>query len=300
MKNIIIILLFTFTLLNSSTAQTASEKPILKFGLIADPQYGDCETKGSRFYRNSLDKLRDAVEDINQTGVSFTINLGDFTDRSPADLDAVLSELDKLNSNIYNTTGNHDYASVDNNQLLYDRLSMPSDYYSIDLPRLKYRFIFLNSNELSTYSNVTDTAKLTELTVIKNKLKTEGRKNNQNWNGAFSNEQLMWLEEQLKTAGSSNTKVIICLHHPIFPENNHNLLNDLETLEIMSKYKCIKVVLSGHNHFGNFGYYSGIPFITIEGMIETEKENAYAIVEVYNDTIKIKGRGRVPSREINF
>ena len=177
---------------------------------------------------------------------------------------------------------------------------MPSDYYSIDLPRLKYRFIFLNSNELSTYSNVTDTAKLTELTVIKNKLKTEGRKNNQNWNGAFSNEQLMWLEEQLKTAGSSNTKVIICLHHPIFPENNHNLLNDLETLEIMSKYKCIKVVLSGHNHFGNFGYYSGIPFITIEGMIETEKENAYAIVEVYNDTIKIKGRGRVPSREINF
>ncbi|MBD8389789.1 metallophosphoesterase [Dysgonomonas sp. BGC7] len=300
MKNIIIILLFTFTLLNSSTAQTASEKPILKFGLIADPQYGDCETKGSRFYRNSLDKLRDAVEDINQTGVSFTINLGDFTDRSPADLDAVLSELDKLNSNIYNTTGNHDYASVDNNQLLYDRLSMPSDYYSIDLPRLKYRFIFLNSNELSTYSNVTDTAKLTELTVIKNKLKTEGRKNNQNWNGAFSNEQLMWLEEQLKTAGSSNTKVIICLHHTIFPENNHNLLNNLETLEIMSKYKCIKVVLSGHNHFGNFGYYSGIPFITIEGMIETEKENAYAIVEVYNDTIKIKGRGRVPSREINF
>lgn len=300
MKNIIIILLFTFTLLNSSTAQTASKKPILKFGLIADPQYGDCETKGSRFYRNSLDKLRDAVENINQTGVSFTINLGDFTDRSPADLDAVLSELDKLNSNIYNTTGNHDYASVDNNQLLYDRLSMPSDYYSIDLPRLKYRFIFLNSNELSTYSNVTDTAKLTELTAIKNKLKTEGRKNNQNWNGAFSNEQLMWLEEQLKTAGSSNTKVIICLHHPIFPENNHNLLNDLETLEIMSKYKCIKVVLSGHNHFGNFGYYSGIPFITIEGMIESEKENAYAIVEVYNDTIKIKGRGRVPSREINF
>ena len=99
MKNIIIILLFTFALLNSSTAQTTSEKPILKFGLIADPQYGDCETKGSRFYKNSLDKLRDAVEDINQTGVSFTINLGDFTDRSPADLDAVLSELDKLNSN---------------------------------------------------------------------------------------------------------------------------------------------------------------------------------------------------------
>lgn len=286
-----------FTVLD---AQTKITEPILKVGLIADIQYGDCETNGSRFYRNSINKLREAVKDINDNNVSFTVNLGDFTDRNLEDLNAVMAELSRLNANMYNVTGNHDYVGVKDNQVLYNKLLMPSDHYSLDFPRLGIQFLFLNSNEISLYSNVLDTDKQVELDAIKTKLKAENRKNNYSWNGALSNGQLNWLDKKLKLARADNMKVIICMHHPLYPDNNHNALNDREILDVIGEYDCVKAVLSGHNHAGNFGYYKGIPFVTMEGMIETESNNAYGIIEIFKDKMIVKGRGRVTSRELNF
>lgn len=299
-KNTIIFFLFISAAFTISVIQAQVTEPILKVGLIADIQYGDCETSGSRFYRSSINKLRDAVKEINGNNVSFTVNLGDFTDRNLADLNAVMIELGMLNANMYSVIGNHDYVGVKDNQVLYNKLFLPSDYYSLDLPRLGMQFLFLNSNEISSYSNVLDTAKQVELDAIKTKLKAENRENNYSWNGALSNEQLNWLDNKLKWAHADNVNVIICMHHPLYPENNHNTLNDREVLDVIGKYDCVKAVLSGHNHAGNFGYYKGIPFITVEGMIETEGDNAYGIIEIFKDKIVVKGRGRVTSRELIF
>lgn len=300
MKNSILILIFLIsTVFNPVVAQTENSEPILKIGLIADIQYGDLDTRGTRFYRNSIGKLREAINDINKNNVHFTINLGDLTDRNPADLDAVIAELGKLDGNVYNVTGNHDYVEVKDNQALYDKLFLPSDYYGLDLPRLGVEFIFLNSNEISSYSNIKGNDEQ-ELVAMKEKLKAEKRINNYSWNGAIGNDQLRWLENKLKIAQNNNTKVVLCLHHPLYPENNHNALNDKEILEILKKYDCVKVVLSGHNHAGNFGYYNNIPFVTVEGMIETENKNAYGIIEVFERKMIIKGKGRVTSRELKF
>lgn len=295
-----LLFLFISAVFTVLEAQTKISEPILKVGLIADIQYGDCETNGSRFYRNSINKLREAVKDINDNSVSFTVNLGDFTDRNLEDLDAVMAELSMLNANMYSVAGNHDYVGVKNNQTLYDKLFMPSDYYSLDFPSLGIQFLFLNSNEISSYSNVSDIAKQAELEAIKEKLKAEGRKNNYSWNGALSNEQLNWLDNKLKLAHADNMKVIICMHHPLYPDNNHNALNDREILDVIGKYDCVKAVLSGHNHAGNFGYYKGIPFVTVEGMIETESNNAYGIIEIFKDKMVVIGRGRVTSQKLNF
>lgn len=296
----IIFFLFISATFTISIAQTKISEPILKMGLIADIQYGDCATNGSRFYRNSINKLREAVKDINDNNVHFTVNLGDFTDRNLADLDVVMAELGMLNANMYSITGNHDYVGVKDNQVLYNKLFLPSDYYSLGFPRLGIQFLFLNSNDISSYSNVLDVDKQVELETIKAKLKAENRKNNYSWNGALSKEQLNWLENKLKLAHDENVRIVICMHHPLYPDNNHNALNDREILEVIGKYDCVKAVLSGHNHAGNFAYYKGIPFITVEGMIETEADNAYGIVEIFKDKMVVKGRGRVTSRKIDF
>lgn len=76
-KNTIIFFLFISAAFTISVIQAQVTEPILKVGLIADIQYGDCETSGSRFYRSSINKLRDAVKEINGNNVSFTVNLGD-------------------------------------------------------------------------------------------------------------------------------------------------------------------------------------------------------------------------------
>ena len=52
---------------------------------------------------------------------------------------------------------------------------------------------------------------------------------------------------------------------------------------------------AGHHHAGAFGYYKNIPLITLEGMVETENQNAYAIVEISQDHLLVKGQGRASS-----
>jgi hypothetical protein len=40
-----------------SIAAAQRIRPVIRFGIISDIQYCDCETGGSRYYRNSLHKL---------------------------------------------------------------------------------------------------------------------------------------------------------------------------------------------------------------------------------------------------
>jgi len=53
---------------------------VVKFGIITDLHYADAPTEGTRYYRDSLPKARDAVHDINAVGADFMIELGDFKD----------------------------------------------------------------------------------------------------------------------------------------------------------------------------------------------------------------------------
>ena len=69
-------LIICFSLFGSSLA-TGQEKPIIKFGVIADIQYSDDDAKGTRFYRNSLNKLEASINDINTELVDFSVILGE-------------------------------------------------------------------------------------------------------------------------------------------------------------------------------------------------------------------------------
>jgi 3',5'-cyclic AMP phosphodiesterase CpdA len=90
--------------------------------------------------------------------------------------------------------------------------------------------------------------------------------------------------------------VIVLTHHPLLPENGYEILNNREVLDILYKFPEVKLVLSGHNHKGNYVMVNNIPFVTMEGMIETPTSNAYGLLELYPEEIKIKGQGRLSSR----
>lgn len=281
--------------LNNTHAQSSA--PLIRFGLIADIQYCNCDTERSRFYRNSLSKLEECVSDLNKENVQFTINLGDLIDRHQADLDSVLTRLKHLNHKLYNTTGNHDYKEVTDDKLLYKKLNMPSEYYSFR--KKGWLFIVLNTNEVSMYANIAKTGKEKELKDMQEQIKISGRKNGARWNGGISNNQMQWLKKLLATAQKKGEKVLVFSHHPLYPETEFVALNSREILETLSSYSCVKGVLSGHHHVGGFGEFKGIPLIIVEGMVETEK-NAYGVVDIYPDKIVLNGKGRVESREIKL
>lgn len=296
MKNIniscVAIIMSIFFFLENISAQ--SNPPLIVFGLIADTQYADCTSEGTRFYRNSLNKLCESFDYFNNQKVLFTINLGDIIDRNQKDLDSVLICLRHLNQKIYHITGNHDYKGVTDNDVLYKKLKMPSEYYSFI--KKNWVFVFLNTNEIAAYSNVGGTMKEQELLRMQRQIKANKGIQGASWNGGISNRQLQWLDNLLKKSEKKNRNVLIFCHHPLYPRSQFTALNNMEILETINRYNCVKAIFSGHHHSGAFEYFNHIPCNTVEGMIETPDKNSFGIVKIYKDRIELEGRGRMTSR----
>lgn len=281
-----------------SGPEDQSQKPLFTFGLVADVQYCNCDPAGSRYYRQSPGKLREAVNSFRSDSVSFIVNLGDIIDRGYESYKPVLDILDSSGIQVYHITGNHDY-SVDDRYKKRLPLPMPGKdgYYSFS--QMNFRFIALNGNEVSTYSSTNKAAikKAEEYLVV---LKDSGNVNAIDWNGGISSKQLAWLKSELDDATAKKENVFILCHFPGYPENIHNLLNYKEVNSLLMNYHNIIAWFGGHNHAGNYGNFNMIHFVTMKGMVESEFTNSYAIVEVYWNKIWIKGAGREKSQILAY
>lgn len=274
------------------------QKPLFSFGIIADVQYADSSPVGNRYYRASLEKLEDAISVFRQDSVDFIINLGDLIEGNYESYKPALHILNSSGIKTYHLTGNHDY-SVDPRYL--NRLPVFTEsregYFSLIYKG--YRMIFVNGNEISTYASANKT-QVKQADEFIAKLKKNGEINAINWNGGVSPYQISWMSRQLTEADNNSEKVILFCHFPVAPENIHNLLNDKEILELLSKHSNIIAWFSGHNHEGNYSYLNKVHFVTFKGMVESRKNNSFAILKTYQDKISITGYGRENSIVLTF
>jgi hypothetical protein len=281
-----------------ATPENREQLPIFSFGVIADIQYCDCEPLGSRFYRSSLTKLMDAITSFRNDNPAFLINLGDLIEKDFSSYKAVYGILDTAGFKVYHTIGNHDYSVEPRLKRSIPQLNKNKEgYYSFNYST--FRFIVLNGNELSTYStsNKSEIKKAEDYIL---NLKTREEINGQEWNGGISTKQMVWLTNQLIAAKNNNDKVFIICHFPVFPYNEHNLLNYRDVLSVLEGYDNIIAWFNGHNHGGNYGNFNSTHFITIKGMVETEMTNSFALIEVYKNKIWIKGSGREKSQILAY
>jgi predicted MPP superfamily phosphohydrolase len=274
------------------------DNPLFSCGIISDVQYADINPLGTRHYRSSLDKLEDAVATFRKDSVDFIVNLGDLIERDYESYKPVLNILGSSGIKTYNLTGNHDY-SVDPRYL--GRLPVFTEsregYFSIIYQR--YRLIFLNGNEISTYCYTSHSRKQQAEELIA-KLKKNGNINAVEWNGGIGPEQMSWFSSQLDEAGDNSEKVIFFCHFPVSPEDIHNLLNYKEVQGILQKHSNVVAWFSGHNHEGNYAFLNQTHFVTFKGMVETKKENSFAIIDIYRNKISIRGYGRENSLDLTF
>jgi len=280
------------------TMPVLSQKPLFTFGIIADVQYADTETAGTRFYRLSAGKLREAMNTFKSDSVSFVINLGDLIDRDFASFDPITDIIESSGIKTYHVTGNHDY-SVDDRYKNKLPVLTPSKttYYSVIYEN--YRFVFLNGNEISTYSTGNKKA-IKKASENITSMKKNGEINAVEWNGGISSRQIEWLRNQLDESSSSGQKVFLLCHFPIFPENVHNLLNYKDVLALLENYNNIIAWFNGHNHAGNYGNFNMIHFVTFRGMVETESINSFARIDVFSNKIWIRGSGREKSQILAY
>lgn len=281
-----------------SISPEQDKTPQFSFGIIADVQYCDCDHVGTRYYRSSLLKLEEAVRSFRIDSPAFVINLGDVIEKDYESYKPVFSILDTAGFKIYHVTGNHDYSVESRFKKRIPPLqSNKEGFYSFNWG--KFRFIVLNGNEISTYA-ANKKSGIKEATDLIAKLKNEGEINAFDWNGGIGKKQLDWLTVQLDKATQNNESVFIFCHFSVWPENEHNLLNYKNVLPILKKHNNIIAWFNGHNHLGNYGNFNMIHFITMRGMVETEVNNSYALVEVYKNKIWIKGSGREKSQILAY
>jgi 3',5'-cyclic AMP phosphodiesterase CpdA len=273
------------------------ETPILRFGIIADPQYADIapnEAMG-RYYAQSLAKLADAIAVFNAAELDFVMTLGDIIDRDWNSFDGILPVYDALRHKALFLLGNHDFAvAAEHLADVSETLGMPGRYYDFALG--KWRFVVLDGSDVSTFSAASDDPRTALAFERLNALVAEGAVNAQTWNGSLSEAQFAWLTQVMEQAEVNGEAVLVLGHYPVFPPNSHNMWDSQRIIDLLTSFACFRGYFCGHNHVGNFGEVAGRPFVTFKGMVDTPDENTFAIVEIFHDRIEINGFGREESR----
>jgi manganese-dependent ADP-ribose/CDP-alcohol diphosphatase len=302
-KGIIIkIILITLLILstNFKIYSKSSLEPDFCFGILADPQYCDCEPSGSRFYRSTLKKLEECIQELNTKDLSFVVQLGDLIDRDFRSFDTIISIYNQLDTKKYHVLGNHDFGvSSEKKDSILSKLGLTERYYDFCIKN--WRFIVLDGNDISLFANIAGSDKYKKAENIYNELVKRNAPNANTWNGTLSKEQIDWMENKLKESTEAGERVILFCHYPVYPDYNaHNLWNSTELINLIESFDCIVAYINGHNHHGNYGIKKGIHYLTLHGMVETQLENSYVIVEVYNNYLKVVGYGREPNRILKF
>ncbi|MGH3344659.1 MAG: metallophosphoesterase [Carbonactinosporaceae bacterium] len=273
----------------------SERKPLFEFGVVADAQYCDCETKGPRHYRLSLAKLAEAAETFNQRDLAFTIQLGDIIDRDLASFSEILPVYEQVEGTRYHVLGNHDFPVT--TEEIVEILDMPNQYYDFSLTG--WRFVVLDTNDISVYANPDGSPKDRQGETVREVLSWTGDVNAHPWNGGVGSEQMTWLEGVLDDAELKDERVVVFAHMPVFPLNEHNAWNDDALLDLLEPHDSVVAYFNGHNHAGNFGEQDGIYHVSFQGMVNLTS-NAYATVRVYPDRLQIDGYGREPDRTLRI
>jgi manganese-dependent ADP-ribose/CDP-alcohol diphosphatase len=283
-------------------------KPQLSLGVLSDVQYADQDEHQRRHFRKSLEKLRHAVDEMNanRTHLDMVLHLGDLVDHSiDRFLPAVEPVLRTLKYPFYQLLGNHDFLGSPEEAFdrIHTKLGMPARYYSLSAgPSKSYRLIMLDGNDIALYSTTANSAKRQLAYQWKAALKRKHRKNAQKFNGALSDEQIVWMKEQMSEACNMSQRVLIFLHHPMRPVGEPtNLWNDLEVVPIITSYPCVVGVVNGHAHKFLYDFhhttFRDVHFVTFGGMVQSPF-TSWGFVELYEDSLHV--HGLVFGRAIDF
>ncbi len=258
----------------------------VRFGVVTDCHYADVDPAGTRFYRQSLDKLAECVDRMNTEKVDFLIELGDFKDqgRPPVERDtlAYLQDAEAVFQRFagptYHVLGNHDVDSISKAQFLTrvtnTRIDPGRSYYSFDVKGL--HCIVLDANYRSDDADYDH--------------------GDFDWTDAnVPAHELDWLRKDLAAAPGP---AVIFIHQLLDGTDSVSVRNAPQVRAILDESGKVQAVFQGHHHEGRYGRINGIHYYTLRAVVEGQgaDSNSYAIVEVADDPpIRIFGYRRAVS-----
>ena len=261
----------------------------VRFGIVTDCHYADADTVGTRYYRDSLDKLVECVEVMNRQRVDFLVELGDFKDQNTPPIEqktlsylqAIENVFRKFNGPTYHVLGNHDADSLSKTQFLANientGINPSRSYYSFDYNGV--HFVVLDANYKSDG--------------------TDYDRGNFDWTDAnIPPAELQWLKQDLAV---SRGAVIVLIHQLLDGAGSYYVKNAVEVQQVLEQSGKVLAVFQGHHHDGGYSRIKGIHYYTLKALVEgpSTENNSYAIVEVLPDmSIIVTGYRKAVSKQL--
>jgi hypothetical protein len=264
-------------------------RPAVRFGMLTDPHYADANPVGTRFYRESLGKVREAVDRLNTERVAFLAELGDLKDMAPREPDtrtlshltAIEAEIRRFRGPTYHVLGNHDMDNLSKTQFLQGVVNT-----GIPTSRAYYGF---------SHGGV-------RFLVLDACVMRDGRDydhGNFDWRDtSVPGAQLTWLRSELRAA---QEPVIVFCHQRLDGTTDVCVRNAAEVRSVIEASGKVLAAFHGHDHPGAHSVINGVHYYTLRAVVEGSgvDRNAYAVVEVQPDlTISVTGFRRAASIEM--
>ena len=238
----------------------------VRVGLVTDLHYADKKPAGTRYYRETLDKLAEAAERFKKDEPAFVVELGDLIDAADSvetEL-AYLKRIDKefaaLSKDRHYVLGNHCVDTLTKTEFL-DGVGQKEAHYSFD--RGGVHFVVLDACFTSAG-------------------KPYGRKNAK-WNDAnVPADQLDWLKEDLK---GTDKPAVVFAHQRLDMANDYGVKNAADVRKILETSKKVRAVFQGHSHRNDYKEIGGVHYCTLVAMIEGTgvEHNGYSVLDVSPD-----------------
>ncbi|MBK8094529.1 MAG: metallophosphoesterase [Verrucomicrobiaceae bacterium] len=258
-------------------------KPLIKIGLMTDLHYADKPPTKTRFYREALAKLDEAVEVMNREKPAHVVELGDFIDQA----DSVEKEIEWLK-----TMESH-----------FARLSMPRHYVLGNhcVGTLTKKEFAANTQASGGHESF-QAGGVTFL-ILDACFRSDGtpysRKNFVWKDSNIPANQLTWLESEL---GKASGPVIVFAHQRLDADKAHAVQNAAAVRSLLEKSGKVLAVFQGHSHKNAYQQISGIHYTTLVAMVEGTgaENNGYTLLEVMPDSsLRLQGFRKQVDRTLN-
>lgn len=263
-------------------AADSDAKPLIKVGLMTDLHYADKPPTKTRFYREALAKLDEAVEVMNREKPALVVELGDFIDQA----DSVDREIEWLK-----TMESH-----------FARLSMPRHYILGNhcVGTLTKQEFAANTKASGSYESFE--AGGVTFVILDSCFRSDGTpysRKNFDWKDAnVPKDELSWLDSQLSKASGP---VIVLAHQRLDADKAHAVQNAAEVRSLLEKSGNVLAVFQGHSHKNDYQQIAGIHYTTLVAMVEGSgvENNGYTMLDVFADgSLRLNGFRKQANRDL--
>ena len=259
----------------SSFASLAAEEAQrrVRIGVVTDLHYADKPPAGTRHYRETLAKFREAAGEFQKAKPHFMVELGDLIDAADSVeaeemyLATINKEFAALPGDKHYVLGNHCVATLSKDEFL-EGVGQGKPHFSFDASG--FHFVILDAcyrADGESYS----------------------RGNFQWTDTSIPDEQVEWLRADLKSASG---KCVVFVHQRLDVSDNYGVKNAEQVRRVLEESGKVLAVLQGHSHKNDLKDIGGIHYCTLVAMVEGLglESSGFSLMDIFDGgTIRLTG-----------